>query len=81
MPSDRFAQALKLAAELVAEERADLAEQLWSTVPDELSDEWKQELRDRVDEMAQAEARGEQPGIAFSFDEMMERVRAPSDDE
>jgi Putative addiction module component len=81
MPSDRFAQALKLAAELGTEERAELADQLWSTVPDELSDEWKQELRDRVAGMEQAEANGEQAGIVLSFDEMVERVKASIDDE
>jgi hypothetical protein len=76
MRSDRFAKVLELAAELRDEERAELADQLWSTVPDELSAEWTDELRHRVAEMEGAEARGERPGVALSFDEMMERVRA-----
>ena len=55
MPSDRVAQVFELAAKLGNEERAELADRLWSTVPDELSDEWKAELRDRVAEMEEAD--------------------------
>jgi len=81
MPSDRVAQVFELAAKLGDEERAELADRLWSTVPDELSDEWKAELRDRVAEMEEADARGEPAGVALSFDEMMRQVRASSDKE
>ena len=65
-----------MATKLGDEERAELADRLWSTVPDELSDEWKAELHDRVAEMEKADARGEPAGVALSFDEMMHQVRA-----
>jgi hypothetical protein len=81
MPSDRVAQVFELAARLGDEERAELADRLWSTVPDELSDEWNAELRDRVAEMEDADSRGEPAGVALSFDEMMRQVRASSDNE
>jgi hypothetical protein len=73
--TSRVAKMLELAAELQPEERAELADELWSTVPDELSPEWQHELRERVDEMNAADARGEPAGEALTFDEMMRRVR------
>ena len=76
MPSDRVAKVLKLASDWSAEERAELADELWITVPDELSPEWKDEIRRRVAEADAAHARGEAPGLALTFDEMLEQVRA-----
>jgi putative addiction module component len=73
--TSRVAKMMELAAELRAEERAELADELWSTVPDELSPEWERELRERVDEMNAADARGEAVGEALTFDEMVRRVR------
>lgn len=76
MPSERVAKLLKLASECSAEERAELADELWNTVPEELSPEWKDEIRRRVAEADAAHARGELPGVALTCDEMLERVRA-----
>ncbi len=73
--TSRVAKMLDLAAELQPEERAELADELWSTVPDELSPEWQHELRQRVDEMNAADTRGEPVGEALTFDEMIRRVR------
>jgi hypothetical protein len=81
MPSSRFAEALKLASELSEEERAELAEELWNTVPDELSPACEQELRGRVAEMKAAAARGEPTGRALDFDEMTKVVRDPRNDD
>ena len=56
MPSARFAEALKIAAELPEEERAELARELVRTLPENLeledgdegfSDEWKAEMSTR----------------------------------
>jgi hypothetical protein len=63
MPSERVAKLLKLASECSAEERAELADELWSTVPEELSPESKDEIRRRVAEADAAHARGELPGV------------------
>ena len=81
MPSDRVAKVLELAASLPDDERAELADRLWSTVPDVLSDEWAAEIRGRVDQMNLAEARGERPGLELTFDEMLAHVKAHADDE
>jgi len=75
MASPRVAKVLELAAALPKEERAELADELWSTVPDELSPEWEAELRGRVAEMEAADARGEPAGVALTFEEMSKRVR------
>ena len=72
--SDRVARVLALAAKLREDERAELADKLWSTVPDELSPEWEAEIRARVAAMDAADARGESPGLALTFDEMLEHV-------
>jgi putative addiction module component len=71
MPSERVANVLRLASEWSAEERAELADELWSTVPDVLSPEWKDEIRRRVAEADAGHARGEAPGLALTFDEML----------
>jgi len=81
MPSNRFAEALRIASDLPDEERAALAEVLWETVPDELDPAVEQELRGRVAEMKAAHARGEPAGAKLSFDEMMALVRKPGPDE
>jgi hypothetical protein len=81
MPSDRVAKVLELAASLPDDERAELADRLWSTVPDVLSDEWTAEIRGRVEEMNAAEARGERPGLVLTFDEMLAHVKGHADDE
>jgi putative addiction module component (TIGR02574 family) len=81
MPSNRFAEALRIASDLPDDERAALAEVLWETVPDELDPAWEQELRARVAEMKAAHARGEPTGARLSFDEMMALVRKPGNDE
>jgi len=78
MPSERVAKVLKLAGELGDEERAELADELWSTVPDALTPEWREEIRQRLEEMRQAEARGEPVGQALTFDELVKQVRAGS---
>jgi hypothetical protein len=59
MPSARVAKVLELAALLTDDERAELADRLWSTEPGLLSDDWTAEIRGRVDEMNAAEAGGE----------------------
>jgi hypothetical protein len=73
-PSDRFAEALKLAAELPDEERAELARELVRTLPEELeledeesgfSEEWQAEIRRRLRE----EPRGE----PLTFEQLRER--------
>ncbi|HEX8789628.1 MAG TPA: addiction module protein [Polyangiaceae bacterium] len=81
MPSNRFAEALRIASDLPDEERAALAEVLWETVPDELDPALERELRGRIAEMRAAHARGEPTGKTLSFDEMMALVRKPRADE
>jgi hypothetical protein len=81
MPSNRFAEALRIASDLPDEERAALAEVLWETVPDSLDPALEQELRARIAEMKAAHARGEPPGAKLGFDEMMALVRKPGHDE
>jgi hypothetical protein len=76
MPSDRVAKVLKLAAELPDEERAELADELWSTVPDDISPEWRDEIQSRLAEMNEADARGEPAGRALSFEELVREVKA-----
>ena len=76
MPSERVAKLLKLASECSAEERAELADELWSTVPEGPSPKWKDEIRRRVEEADAAHARSDLPGVALTFDEMLERVGA-----
>jgi hypothetical protein len=79
VPSERVARVLKLAADLRDEEKAELAEELWSTIPDELSAEWREEVRDRLKAMRDAEARGEPVGEALSFDELLRLVKTGSE--
>jgi len=80
MPSRRFAEALKIAADLPEEERAALAEELWNTVPDELSPASEAELRQRLAEMDAAGASGASPGLVLTIDEAIARARRPGDD-
>jgi len=78
MPSDRVAKVLKLAAELDTEERAELAEELWGTVPDEVAPEWTDEIQLRLKEMREAEARGQPVGQRLTFDELLREIKAGS---
>lgn len=48
MPSERFAQALKLAEELPAEERAELAHELIRSLPEDM-DDFDREIERRLD--------------------------------
>jgi hypothetical protein len=75
MPSARFAEALKLAAELPEEERAELARELVRTLPEDLeleddesgfSEEWQAEIRRRL--------RDEPRGEPLTFEQLRERV-------
>jgi hypothetical protein len=78
--SDRVAKVLALAANLGNDERAELADKLWSTVPDELTEEWETEIRARVAAMDAADARGESPGLILTFEELLEQVRSDPDE-
>jgi hypothetical protein len=75
MPSARFAEALKIAAELPEEERAELARELVRTLPEDLeleddesgfSAEWQAEVRRRL--------RDEPPGEPLTFEQLRERI-------
>jgi hypothetical protein len=75
MPSARFAEALKLAAELPEEERVELARELARTLPEDLeiedeesgfSEEWQAEIRRRL--------RDEPRGEPLTFEQLRERV-------
>jgi len=75
MPSARFAEALKIAAELPEEERAELARELVRTLPEDLeledeesgfSEEWQAEIRRRL--------RDEPRGEPLTFEQLRERV-------
>jgi hypothetical protein len=78
VPSERVARVLKLAVELGDEERAELADELWNTIPEELSAEWRDEIRGRLQEMHDAEARGDAVGESLPFDELVRRVTSGS---
>ena len=75
MRSARFAEALKIAAELSEEERAELARELVRTLPEDLeledgesgfSEEWQAEIRRRL--------RDEPRGEPLTFEQLRERV-------
>jgi hypothetical protein len=75
MPSARFAEAIKIAAELPEEERAELARELARTLPEDLeledeesgfSEEWQAEIRRRL--------RDEPRGEPLTFEQLRERV-------
>lgn len=75
VPSTRFAEALKIAAELPEEERAELARELVRTLPEDLeleddesgfSEEWQAEIRRRL--------RDEPRGETLTFEQLRERV-------
>ena len=75
MPSARFAEALKIAAELPEEERAELARELVRTLPEDLeleddesgfSEQWQAEIRRRL--------RDEPRGEPLTFEQLRERV-------
>jgi hypothetical protein len=75
MPSARFSEALKIAAELPEEERAELARELVRTLPEDLeleddesgfSVEWQTEIRRRL--------RDEPRGEVLTFEQLRERV-------
>jgi hypothetical protein len=78
MPSERVARVLELAAELGVQERAEVAEELWSAIPDELSPEWQAEVQDRLAEMRAAEARGEPVGQALDFEQLLREIKTGS---
>jgi Putative addiction module component len=56
MPSDRFGEALKLAAELPDEERAELARELIRSLPDSF-DDFDSEIERRLDEVDNCSAK------------------------
>ena len=78
MSSERVARVLKLATDLGEDERAELAEELWNTLPSELSPEWRAEIEQRLGQMRSAEARGEPVGRALDFDQLLDEIKTSS---
>jgi len=75
VPSERVARVLKLAAELGEDERAEVAEELWSTLPEELSPAWRAEIERRLADMHAAEARGEPAGQVLDFEQLLREIK------
>jgi putative addiction module component (TIGR02574 family) len=83
IPSSRVTHILQLASVLDAEERLQIAEELWNASEAETLDpDWAAELRRRVVDMKTAQVRGEPDGLRLTFDELRKLVsKQAADDE
>jgi putative addiction module component (TIGR02574 family) len=76
MPSDRVRRILAEAVALPTDERSELVDVLSATLEDEpLSQAWRDELTQRMDEYEAARARGERGGVEMAVDDLIARLR------